>query len=180
MSGPAIDMGGAEKESHGRLPVGRTQRRPMLLRRTGAVCSGEIEISSAVSRNSATFGRQWQETGPVPAHTRTLRRPGAGACRRQRVSCFVWGDAHRNHVSHRSHCTRHYRSHSTPQTLQNYTAQLSQPYATSRTKTVRMLQTPHMQPVIPAYFLSAPQGLHSRAHSVLEKQRAGITSLGLM
>ncbi|KAH8628845.1 hypothetical protein IG631_16102 [Alternaria alternata] len=61
----------------------------MLPRRTGAVCSGEIEIVRAVSRNSATFGRQWQETGPVPAHTRTLRRPTSGACRRQRVSCFV-------------------------------------------------------------------------------------------
>jgi hypothetical protein len=34
----------------------------MLPRRTGAVCSGEIEIVRAVSRNSATFGRQWQET----------------------------------------------------------------------------------------------------------------------
>jgi hypothetical protein len=61
----------------------------MLRRRTGADSSGEIEISRPVSRNSATFGRQWQETGPVPAHTRTLRRPTAGACRRKRVSCFV-------------------------------------------------------------------------------------------
>lgn len=90
-------------------------------------------------------------------------------------SVVLFGDAHRNDVSHRSHGVdttdrdttdaRHHRT-----TQRNYRSD------SDSDKSYQDRQSLSYQ--LP--LLSAPQGLHSRAHSVLEKQRAGITSLGLM
>jgi hypothetical protein len=58
--------------------------------------AGQVPSAQERSRSRGQFqgilrpsGANGQQTGPVPAHTRTLRRRCSGACRCQRVSCFV-------------------------------------------------------------------------------------------